>query len=73
MSAVGLKQVQTALIQKGHKEIAADGKWSDAVAAAVKKFQEAQKLEASGSLDLRTLRALGFANPLTELDRPTGK
>jgi peptidoglycan endopeptidase LytE len=73
MTAVGLKQVQTALIQKGHKEIAADGKWSDAVAAAVKKFQEAQKLEASGSLDLRTLRALGFANPLTELDRPTGK
>ena len=34
ISAIGLRQVQTALIQKGHKEIAADGKWSDAVAAA---------------------------------------
>jgi peptidoglycan hydrolase-like protein with peptidoglycan-binding domain len=71
ISAIGLRQVQTALIQKGHKEITADGKWSVAVAAAVKKFQESQKLEASGSLDLRTLRALGFANPLSELDRPT--
>ena len=70
ISAIGLRQVQTALIQKGHKEITADGKWSVAVAAAVKKFQESQKLEASGSLDLRTLRALGFANPLSELDRP---
>ena len=70
ISAVGLGQVQTALIQKGHKEIAADGKWSDEVAAAVKKFQEAQKLEPTGSLNMRTLRALGFANPLTELDLP---
>ena len=41
-----------------------DGKWSDADAGALKKFQEAQKLEPTGSLNLRTLRALGFANPL---------
>jgi peptidoglycan endopeptidase LytE len=73
ISAIGLRQVQTALIQKGHKEIAADGKWSDAVAAAVKKFQESQKLDVSGTLDLRTLRAMGFASPLTELDRPAQK
>jgi peptidoglycan hydrolase-like protein with peptidoglycan-binding domain len=73
ISAIGLRQVQTALIQKGHKEVSADGKWSDAVAAAIKKFQESQKLDASGMLDLRTLRALGFANPLTELDRPATK
>lgn len=70
ISAIGLRQVQTALIQKGRKEIAADGKWSDGVAAAVKKFQEAQKLEPTGSLNMRTLRALGFANPLAELDLP---
>ncbi|HUE87024.1 MAG TPA: peptidoglycan-binding domain-containing protein [Vicinamibacterales bacterium] len=70
ISAVGLRQVQTALIRQGHKEITADGKWSDGVSAAVKKFQESQKLDATGSLDLRTLRALGFAHPLSELDRP---
>jgi peptidoglycan hydrolase-like protein with peptidoglycan-binding domain len=64
----GLRQVQTALLQRGHKEITADGRWSDAVAAAVKGFQEAQKLEPTGNLNLRTLRALGLA--LTELDRP---
>jgi peptidoglycan hydrolase-like protein with peptidoglycan-binding domain len=73
ISAIGLRQIQTALIQKGHKEIGADGKWSDAVTAAVKKFQESQKLEASGKLDVRTLRALGFGNPLNELDRPAVK
>jgi peptidoglycan hydrolase-like protein with peptidoglycan-binding domain len=73
LSANGLRQVQTALIKQGHKEIAADGKWSDAVSAAVKKFQESQQLDPSGMLDLRTLRALGFASPLTELDRPAGK
>ena len=70
VAPTGLGQVQTALLQKGHKDITADGRWSDAVAAAVKAFQEAQKLEPTGNLNLRTLRALGFAHPLTELDRP---
>ena len=37
--------------------------------AALKKFQEAQKLEPTGSVNLRTLRALGFTNPLAQLDR----
>ena len=70
ISAHGVRQVQTALRQRGHREIKADGKWSDETAAALKKFQEDQKLEPTGSLNLRTLRALGFVNPLTELDRP---
>jgi hypothetical protein len=47
-----------------------DGKWSDPTAAALKKFQESQKLEPTGSLNLRTLRALGFDNPLQQLDQP---
>jgi peptidoglycan hydrolase-like protein with peptidoglycan-binding domain len=70
ISAIGLKQVQTSLIDKGHKEISADGKWSDEVSAAVKKFQESQKLAPTGNLNMRTLRALGFTNPIAELDRP---
>jgi peptidoglycan hydrolase-like protein with peptidoglycan-binding domain len=73
LGTVGLRQVQTALVQKGHKDVKADGKWSDAVGAAVKAFQESQKLEPTGNLNMRTLRALGFAHPLTELDRPTLK
>ena len=71
ISAFGIRQVQTALQQRGFKEIAVDGKWSEAVSGALKKFQEAQKLEPTGSLNLRTLRALGFNNPIAELDKPT--
>jgi len=67
----GIKQVQVALQQHGFKEVAADGKWSDAASTVVKKFQEAQKLEQTGSINLRTLKALGFANPLTDLDQAT--
>ena len=70
ISAVGLRQVQTALIKNGQEETTANGKWSDDVSAAVKTFQESQKLEPTGNLNLRTLRALGFENPLIELDRP---
>ena len=71
ISAFGVRQVQAALQQRGFKEIAPDGKWSEAVSGALKKFQEAQKLEPTGSLNLRTLRALGFTNPLAQLDQPT--
>jgi peptidoglycan hydrolase-like protein with peptidoglycan-binding domain len=71
ISTFGVRQIQTALQQRGFKEIAPDGKWSDATSAALKKFQEAQKLEPTGSVNLRTLRALGFNNPLAELDQPT--
>jgi hypothetical protein len=71
ISAFGIRQVQAALQQRGFKEVAVDGKWSDAVSAALKKFQESQKLEPTGSVNLRTLRALGFGNPLADLDRPT--
>ena len=63
VSAPGIRQVQTALQQRGHKDVVVDGKWSDALSAALKKFQEAQKLEPTGSLNLRTLRALGFDQP----------
>jgi peptidoglycan hydrolase-like protein with peptidoglycan-binding domain len=71
ISPVGVRQVQQALQQRGFKEVAADGRWSDNTMAALRKFQEAQSLEVTGSLNLRTLRALGFSNPLAELDRGT--
>src|SRR5262245_37500807 len=64
----GVKQIQQALQQKGFKEVAIDGKWSEAASTALKKFQESQKLEQTGSLNLRTLKALGFTNPLGDLD-----
>jgi peptidoglycan hydrolase-like protein with peptidoglycan-binding domain len=64
----GIRQVQLALQQRGHKEVAVDGRWSEANAQSLKKFQESQKLEPTGSVNLRTLRVLGFKRPLAELD-----
>ena len=69
ISPVVVRQVQQALQQRGFKEVAADGRWTDDSAAALRKFQETQSLEVTGSLNLRTLRALGFTNPLADLDR----
>ena len=71
ISPAGVRQIQQALHQRGFKDVAADGRWTDASAAALRKFQEAQSLEVTGNLNLRTLRALGFANPLADLDRGT--
>jgi peptidoglycan hydrolase-like protein with peptidoglycan-binding domain len=65
----GIRQVQDALRQKGMKDVVADGKWTDESGAALKKFQEANKLEPTGTINLATLRALGFARPLAELER----
>jgi hypothetical protein len=66
----GIKQIQTALVARGFKEINTDGKWTEQSTAVLKKFQEAQKLEVTGSVNLRTLKLLGFANPLADLDQP---
>lgn len=65
----GIRQVQLALQQHGHKEVVVDGKWTEQSSQSLKKFQEAQKLEPTGSVNLRTLRALGFNRPLAELDQ----
>ena len=65
----GIRQVQLSLQQRGHKAVVLDGKWSDQLSAELKKFQEAQKLDATGSLNLRTLKTLGFNQPLTDIDQ----
>lgn len=65
----GIRQVQLSLQQRGHKGVVLDGKWSDQLSAELKKFQEAQKLDATGSLNLRTLKALGFNQPLADIDQ----
>lgn len=71
ISPAGVRQIQLALQQRGFKEVPVDGRWNDAASAVLKKFQEAQKLEPTGSVNLRTLRALGFTNPLADLDVAT--
>ena len=68
----GIRQIQLSLQQRGHKAVVLDGKWSDQLSAELKKFQEAQKLDATGSVNLRTLKALGFNQPLTDIDQQAG-
>jgi hypothetical protein len=63
----GIKQLQAALQKHGYKG-SIDGKWTEQSAQLLKKFQEAQKLEPTGSVNVRTLRALGFTRPLAEID-----
>ena len=65
----GIRQIQLALQQRGYRESVPDGKWTDQNAAILKKFQDAQKLEPTGSINLRTLRALGFNRPLADIDQ----
>ena len=64
----GIMQVQRALALRGYKDVLMDGKWSGATTSALKRFQEAQKLETTGTVNIRTLRALGFTSPLTDVD-----
>lgn len=55
------KEIQGALAAKGYLPAeSADGQWSDASVAALKKFQADQHLEATGKLNSLSLIALGL-------------
>ena len=55
-----VKQVQQQLNQKGYEVGSADGQAGPRTQAGVKKFQESQKLNATGRIDQQTLAALGI-------------
>jgi peptidoglycan hydrolase-like protein with peptidoglycan-binding domain len=59
MDAQTVREAQQALKDKGHDPGPIDGMWGPQTQAAVKEFQEKEKLQASGRLDQRTLSALG--------------
>ena len=52
--------IQNALIARGHLQGPATGVWSADSAAALKRFQEEQKLESTGKLDALSLIRLGL-------------
>ncbi len=62
-----VQTIQQTLDKRGVKPGATDGHWTAETKKAVQAFQQAQGLAATGNLDLETLRALGFAHPLTDL------
>ncbi len=55
-----VKQVQKQLNDKGYEVGAADGQAGPRTQAGVKKFQESEKLSATGRIDQQTLAALGI-------------
>lgn len=56
----GVRKVQQALKEAGHDPGKADGIWGPETQEAVRDFQQAQGLEATGDLNEETLAALGL-------------
>ncbi|MGZ5038695.1 MAG: peptidoglycan-binding domain-containing protein [Usitatibacter sp.] len=56
-----VRQVQQTLQSKGYSPGPIDGQWGNRTQAALKKFQQSQGTQASGSLDSSTLVALGVS------------
>jgi hypothetical protein len=54
-----VRSVQQSLNQKGYDAGAVDGRWGSNTESALRQFQEANGLAPTGSLDERTLSALG--------------
>lgn len=55
-----VREVQQALSRQGYFSGQADGNWSEQAEQALREFQRAQGLEATGQFDQRTLAALGL-------------
>ncbi|MBL8227439.1 MAG: peptidoglycan-binding protein [Bryobacterales bacterium] len=54
------REIQQALIERGYLQGDATGQWSNDSTDALRRFQQDQKLEASGKLDSLSLIALGL-------------
>lgn len=57
-----ISEIQSALAKSGYYSGAPTGKWDAATIAAMKKYQEANDLPASGKIEARTLQKLGLGS-----------
>jgi hypothetical protein len=69
-SADRIKEIQQALGREGHYEGTPSGKWNSASTAALKSYQQANELNATGKLDARTLQKLGLGSEVAGLAPP---
>ncbi len=69
-SAERIKEIQQALAQKGHYEGTPTGKWDSATTEALKSYQQANGLNATGKLDARTLQKLGLGSEVAGVASP---
>ena len=65
-----ISEIQTALAKDGSFTGSPNGKWDDATAEAMKKFQAAHSLNPSGKLDARTLQKLGLGSQTAGVAAP---
>jgi peptidoglycan hydrolase-like protein with peptidoglycan-binding domain len=65
-----ISQIQTALAKDGSFNGKPSGKWDASTVEAMKKFQEAHGLNASGKLDAKTLQKLGLGSQTAGIAPP---
>ena len=65
-----ISEIQQALGKDGSFEGTPNGKWNDATVDAMKKFQTAHGLNASGKLDAPTLQKLGLGSQIAGVAAP---
>lgn len=66
LSTAEVRQIQQALNQAGYDAGNIDGIWGSRTSQALSTFQQAQGLEPSGNLNLRTLDALGMGGGIAQ-------
>jgi peptidoglycan hydrolase-like protein with peptidoglycan-binding domain len=65
-----ISEIQTALAKDGSFSGKPSGKWDASTVDAMRKFQEAHGLNASGKLDAKTLQKLGLGSQTAGLAAP---
>lgn len=65
-----IREIQTALAQKGFYEGEPTGKWDARSVQAMKKFQEASGLTATGKFDAKSLQKLGLGSDIAGVAPP---
>jgi peptidoglycan hydrolase-like protein with peptidoglycan-binding domain len=66
-----ISEIQAALAKDGSYQGTPSGKWDDDTAAAMRKFQSAHGLTASGKLDAPSLQRLGLGSQTAGMAPPT--
>lgn len=69
-TAERIREIQSALAKAGHYQATPTGKWDKASVEAMKAFQEANGLRASGKLNARSLQLLGLGSETAGLAPP---
>ncbi len=65
-----IREIQGALVKAGHYTGEPSGKWDASSVAALKSFQEANGLKATGKLNARTLQVLGLGSETAGIAPP---